>query len=113
MRIYLDNVIASGRIRSDLEPTEMAAVRQLDQQAADGKLEILTSRESWREQERTKDPAVCNALGQSRGDVPVVQDDHRVLGFSTLTDQYGGSPQNHWLGRLLTGLCSPRWKSPG
>jgi hypothetical protein len=90
MRIYLDNVIASGRIRGDLEPPEMAAVRQLDQQAANGKLEVLTARESWREQERTKDPAVRNALGQSRGDVPVVQDDHRVLGFSTLTAQYGG-----------------------
>jgi len=90
MRIYLDNVIASGRVRGDLEPTEMVAVKQMDQLPANCQLEILTSRETWREQERTKNPITRSELAQSKKDVPVYQEDHRVLGTSTVIDQYGG-----------------------
>jgi len=90
IRAYLDKVIVSGRIRTDLERTEMVAVQELYQLADEGGLEIVTSRESWREQERTRDPIVRAALQEGRGDVPVLQHDHRVLGFSHLQDQYGG-----------------------
>jgi predicted nucleic acid-binding protein len=90
MKVYLDNVIVSGLTRSDLQPLEMGAVGCLCQEAAKGMLTILTSRESWREQERTNDPAVRKVLKDSRGDIRVIQDDHRVLGFSNQSDQYGG-----------------------
>ena len=53
-------------------------------------LTLVTSRQSWREQARTKDPAVRKALEDSRGDVKVLYDDHRVLEFCNQADQYGG-----------------------
>ena len=90
MKVYLDNVIVCGRIRSDIEPTEMAAVRKLEQQPYCEHVKILTSRESWREQEQTCDPGLREKFRQSRDDVPVVQNDYRLLGFFHLQDQYGG-----------------------
>ena len=90
MRAYLDNVIVSGEIRTDLEATEMAAVQELYRLASRGSLQIVTSRESWREQERTRNPDILAALQKGRSEVEVVQDDHLVLGFSHLQDHYGG-----------------------
>ncbi len=87
MKAYLDNVIVSGRVRMDLEPTEMAAVQKLYEFAQCAVLEIATSREAWREQERARDANVRAELQERRADVPVVADDHRVLGFSHLQDQ--------------------------
>ena len=94
MKVYLDNVIVSGRIRSDLEPTELAAVQRLEQPPYRDELQIVTSRESWREQERTHDPRIRAALRHGQADVPVVQNDHAVLGFSQSQDQYGGFVAN-------------------
>jgi len=94
MRTYLDNVIVSGRIRADLDSVEMTAIQQLQRLAERGRLQLVTSRESWREQERTQDLGVRTALHEQRGDVPVVHDDHRLLGFSSLQDQYGGFVAN-------------------
>jgi len=90
MKVYLDNVIVSGLVRSDLEPTEQAAVRKLMHQPFRDQIEVVTSRESWREQERTTDSDVRDELRRHRGDIDVVQEDHRLLGFSYLQDQYGG-----------------------
>ena len=95
MKVYLDNVIVSGRVRSDLEPVhEMAAVRTIYQLASQGLLNVYTSRESWREQDRTRDPATRATLEQARSNVPVVERDHEVFGFSCTPDQYGGFISN-------------------
>lgn len=73
MRVYLDNVLASGRVLGDLEPsTEMDAVRFIERAHSAGILKMVTSRESWREQERTKDPAKRATLEAARGEVSAV-----------------------------------------
>ena len=83
----MDNVIVSGEIRTNLEATEMAAVQELYRLASRGSLQIVTSRESWRERERTRDPDILAALQKGRSEVEVVQDDHLVPGFSHLQEQ--------------------------
>jgi hypothetical protein len=91
MRVYLDNAIASALVRGDLaEPSEMEALRALQAQSSLGKLQIITSRESWREQERTKSPETREELRNARSAVDVVSHDHRVLGFNTIDYGYRG-----------------------
>jgi len=47
MKAYFDNCIESGRVRTDLQPpSEMAAVEALLKAEAEGKVEIVTSREN-------------------------------------------------------------------
>ena len=95
MKVYLDNVIASGKVLSDLQPAdEMAAVRTIEHLAPQGLLDVYTSRESWREQDRTCDTAKRATLEQARPGVPVVERDHEVFGFSCTPDQYGGFISN-------------------
>jgi hypothetical protein len=89
-KAYLDNCIESGRIRTDLQPpSEMDAVRSLLNARDECRIEIVTSRESWREQDRTKDPIVRAQLAEARGDTPVVQYDHKLLGFHNQMDHLG------------------------
>ncbi len=84
MRVYLDNVAASGRVLGDLEPAiEREALRQIEEAHRAGVIKRVTSRESWREQERTKDPAKRAKLEAARGEVSAVATDHVVLGFQT------------------------------
>ena len=83
-KVYLDNNIVSGRIRGDLRQTEMPAVTAIDRLHSEGRIERVTSRESWREQERTRDADQRAVLAARRDEVAVVQDDHRLHGFSTL-----------------------------
>ncbi len=91
MKVYLDNVIASATIRCDLaSPAEMDALRLLQTSPHIGKLEMVTSRESWREQERAKNPHSREELRKGRSRTGVVSDDHKVLGFNTLDYGYRG-----------------------
>ncbi len=90
MKVYWDNVIASGAARGDLPPQEMAVLARLSQDPCRGRVEVVTSRESWREQERASDESVRATLEQARSDVPLVERDHEVRGFSELQDQLGG-----------------------
>ncbi len=96
VKIYLDNNIVSGMSRGDLEETEMDAVRQIEAAEQRGELETLTSRETWREQDRTRDPAVRSQLEEDRKSVPLVDHDHVMLGSRALYDNqgnwYGNSP---------------------
>jgi predicted nucleic acid-binding protein len=85
-RVYLDNVAASGRVVGDLTPVEMEALRKIERAHSDGILKMVTSRESWREQDRTKDEARRSALQAAREEVSVVATDHLLLG---LNHQYG------------------------
>lgn len=92
MRVYLDNVAASGRVVGDLEPPEeMKALREIEQAHSNRQLKIVTSRESWREQERTKDVGKRAKLEAARGEVSVVASDHRVLGFSDVNSPRGST----------------------
>lgn len=90
MRVYLDNVAASGRVAGDLAPAaEMEALRDIERAHSAGLIKMVTSRESWREQERTKDPVKRAKLEAARGEVSAVATDHVLLGFSHLTGPYG------------------------
>jgi len=89
MRVYYDNVIASGLIARDLAPEELAALREIEAAHQAGTIKRVTSRESWREQERTRDAARRAQLEAARELVSVVQADHRVLGFENLVGPSG------------------------
>lgn len=90
IKAYFDNCIESGRVASDLQPpTEMAAVLSLLKARDEGKIEIVTSRESWREQDRTKDLTLRAQLAESRGATPVVSNDYKLLGFHNQMGRLG------------------------
>jgi hypothetical protein len=90
IKAYFDNCIESGRVRSDLDPpSEMAAVLALLKARDEGKIEIVTSQETHREQDRTEDPAVRALLANSRGETPVVQNDHKLLGIHNQMNHLG------------------------
>jgi len=84
---YFDNCIVSGMVRGDLESAEMTAVRSLKKVIEDGRLQIVTSRESSREQERATDPTVRAVLERARPDVPLVKENEKLLGMHCYGDQ--------------------------
>lgn len=87
MKVYLDNVIVSGKVRGDLSPpAEMTAVLALAKAEEEGQIELYTSRWTWAEQDRTHDPVVRVKLMESRGEIEVVADDHRLIGFWNVED---------------------------
>jgi len=67
-------------VPADLAPNQMAAVFSLFKGREDGRLEIVTSHESWREQDRAKNPIVRAELVKARDDVPVVAQNEKLLG---------------------------------
>ena len=102
MRAYPDNVAASGRVLGDLAPaSEMAALRDVERAAAAGLLKIVTSRESWREQERTKDAVKRARLEAARGEVSAVANDHVLLGSSSVFGPYGTIAVNPMLSDIV------------
>jgi predicted nucleic acid-binding protein len=102
MKVYLDNVIVSGKVRGDLQPPEeMAAVHSLVKADEKGQIEIYTSRWSWAEQERTRDDLVKVKLRESRGEIEVVADDHRLLGFWNQEDRLGTVSVNPMLTEIV------------
>jgi len=55
VKVYLDNVIASALVRNDLAlQEEQQSLKTLQEHPNFATLEIVTSRESWREQDRTR-----------------------------------------------------------
>ncbi len=91
MKVYLDNVATSGQVLEDLVPEdEMQAVRSLGAAAKSGELELVTSRESWREQERTRNAAKRAKLKAARNQTPTVELDHVLRGYNTVYDYLGG-----------------------
>ena len=70
MRVYLDNVIASALVRDDLaSPEERQALKLIQEHRNFGKLKIVTSRESWREKERTRNAQAHEELRSSRDNI--------------------------------------------
>ena len=99
-RVYLDNAVVPGQVR--IEPKhERAALRELLRMARDGELEVVTSRESWREQDRAHDPLERGALERGRKEVPVAIDDHLLLGFNHSRDHLGGFVTNPILTEIV------------
>src|SRR5215216_5838257 len=93
MKVYLDNVIVSGITRRDLTPAaEMTAVLDIVGMNLAGRLEIacVTSRETWREQDKTKDRARRSLFEQDRPKIPVVPADHQLIGSHNSQDHLGG-----------------------
>lgn len=91
MKVYLDNMIVSGKVRADIKPPEeMTAMWGLLDCERRGLIHIVTSRESWREQERTRDPQVREELRNAQDRTDVVSHDHSVLGFNMVDYGYYG-----------------------
>jgi predicted nucleic acid-binding protein len=90
LRVYLDNVAASGRVTGDLAPeTEMEALRLIERAHQARLVKMVTSRESWREQDRTRDPQRRAMLEAARDELSAVAIDHAPLGFNHLMDRCG------------------------
>ena len=77
----VENKPATAKISA---PGRTAAVDRIDKFHAEGRIKVVTSRETTREQLRTVDPIVRSALAEHADDISMVQGDHRVLGFSNL-----------------------------
>ena len=82
MRVYYDNVIVSGaRALSDLVPeSEMEAVYIIETAHRAGLIKRVTSQESGREQERTRDPIKRARLAATANELSVVATDYAALG---------------------------------
>jgi hypothetical protein len=90
MRVYYDNVVASGLVTGRLWPeAERDALAEVEEHHRRGTIKRATSRESWREQDRTRDVERRSRLHDARHLVSVVQADHRVLGFDSIEGPLG------------------------
>ena len=90
MRVYYDNVVASGLVTGRLWPeAERDALAEIEGHHHRGTIKRVTSRESWHEQDRTHDHERRAQLHDARHLVSVVQADHRVLGFESLEGPLG------------------------
>jgi len=89
-KAYLDNMIACGIVRNNLQPAEKKAVSKLWDACAAGTLEIATSRLSWDEQNRTKDPAWRAKFEAARPNIRVIENDTRIVGGSQANFHDGG-----------------------
>jgi len=65
-------------------------MRELESYRKTGVLEMVTSRVTLRETERTKDEQTRRDLKENVNNLTPVARDEKVLGFQTLQDQYGG-----------------------
>ncbi|MBK5294141.1 MAG: hypothetical protein JJE04_20995 [Acidobacteriia bacterium] len=91
--VYLDNDVASGLTQRDLPDVEGEALDQLVEWDQKGRVTFGTSRQSLREMERAPAPHRDN-LKRGLANVPLAQDDHRVLDSFTVVDPYRGCIAN-------------------
>jgi len=90
LRVYLDNMIVSGRVTKDLGPEENAAVQKIER--ANGViLKRVTSRHAWREQDDTPDDALRARFTDARVEVSVVSRDNVLEGFNPPIKAPGGT----------------------
>jgi hypothetical protein len=82
METYLDNCVVSGMVRGDLADAEMAVIQKLKVAIENGRLRLVTSRESHREQDRAADPNVRALLVRARSEYPLVAENEKLLGFN-------------------------------
>jgi predicted nucleic acid-binding protein len=113
MEAYLDNCVVSAMVRGDLaDAAEMAAVATIKKAVDDGRLQLVTSRESWREQDRANDPTVRAMLKQARPEVPLVKDE-KLLGMYTVDDQVGGFSTNPMVTEYVDDQLFEKLKNAG
>jgi hypothetical protein len=99
MMVYHDTVIASGVQRGDLDPQlELEAARAL---LADLGIEVVVSKETWREQEKALDVQVRRLLWEDRSKWRTVPLDHRLEGFSFVPDPYEGFTNSPMLSDIV------------
>ena len=80
IRVYLDNVIVSGRVVKDLRPnSEMLAVEKIERAHNEQRLKRVTSEEAWREQERTVDSSKRTAFFEARAEVSAMPSPAHML----------------------------------
>jgi hypothetical protein len=104
MRVYFDNCIVSGEIRGDLAPaSEQNAVAELRRRELAGQISIHTSRESVREQERTRNPNTKRLLIEGTAAYPMVPRDHDLMGAQLCPDRSGSYISN----RTITDIVDP------
>jgi hypothetical protein len=89
LRVYYDNVAACGRIESDLQPVEMEGLREIERAHNAGIIKRVTSSESWREQDRTQDPAKRARFETARDELSAVSLDHTILFINHIEGPYG------------------------
>lgn len=93
MRVYFDNDVASAISRRDWDTAEQDAIDRLLEWNRAGRIVLGSSRQSAREMERA--PLQHQAqLKTGLSGLNISTDDHRVLGFYSLTDQLGGFVSN-------------------
>jgi predicted nucleic acid-binding protein len=85
---YLDHCVVSGMVCGDLEIAEMSAIPSLIKAVEDGRLQIVTSQESRREQERAT--GAIRAMLERARPVPLVKENEKLLGMHHYDDQAGG-----------------------
>ncbi len=88
IKVYLDNMVVCAITKHDLAPEEQKALDKLQKDPY--RTMLVTSRQSWREQEKTKKQNDRDQFNKNRSKIPVVLNDHKVLGFSSQDDQYRG-----------------------
>ena len=114
MRVYYDNVITSGLVTGDISPeSEREALAEIEVAHEAGFVKRVTSRESWREQERTRDASRRAQLQSARDLVSVVQADHRVLGFATLNGPLGTVATNPLVSNIVDEALFAKLKAVG
>jgi hypothetical protein len=91
-KVYLDNCVVSNEARSNLQahPDEMAAVRAIYTAKDAGKIEIITSDQTTREQDRWFNEVGRKMLKEARSKLQMI-DDHRQLAGHAVYDQHSGS----------------------
>jgi hypothetical protein len=98
LKVYLDTVIVSAAVVSDLPAGVMADVEKLVAAFTGGKIDVETSRLTWDEQDKAKG-TIKSKLLAARERFPVVPDDTKLLGINT-TYYEGGFMS----ARRLTGI---------
>jgi hypothetical protein len=93
MKVYFDNDVVSAISRRDGDVAELRAIDQLREEARAGRIVLGTSRQSQWEMERAP-PHHQAKLKTGLSGLNVSEDDHKLLGFYSLTDQYGGFISN-------------------
>ena len=83
---YLDHCVVSGMASGDLESAEMSAIQLLQKAVGDGRLQIVTSQESRREQGRATAP--IRAKLEQASPVPLVKENEKLLGMHSYGDQF-------------------------
>lgn len=91
--VYFDNDVASAVSRRDWDKAELDAIDRLLEAKRAGKIALGTSCQSPREMERAPTPHQAK-LKTGLSELDLAKDDHKVLGFHTQTDQYGGCISN-------------------